>query len=117
MAWSSLCEHRPEMPAYRAALLLTLALLAGLLALGLSLQVGWRRSGTRWPHHALYFLVVAGTLASGALAALAGRPAWALLPAAWALLTMPRTRPGAAGHWRRALLCAGLLALGAAMAW
>lgn len=103
------------MSAPRAALLLTGALLALLMGLGLSLQLG--RPGpprrARWPHHALYFAVCAGVLLSGVLAALAGARWWALLPALGLLLAMPRPRPGSPAHWRLALACAAAFVVGA----
>lgn len=105
------------MDAHRSALVVTGALLLALLALGLSLQLGYRRGAARWPHHALYFAVVAGTGVAAALTWRAGAAAWALLPALALLLTMPRTRPGTAGHWQRALVCALAYALGAWGAW
>lgn len=101
---------------------LSAALLLALLALGLSLQRGWKarnggRDRVRWPHHALFFLVVLGTALSALLSGRAGARGWALLPALGLLLAMPRTRPGQAGHWRLALLCALAYALGAWAAW
>ncbi|GAA5512576.1 hypothetical protein Dcar01_01292 [Deinococcus carri] len=112
----------PNVEPHRLALLVTAGLLAGLLLLGLSLQRGWRRAapGARlahWPHHALFFAVCAGTLLSLGLGWWAGARAWALLPALALLLTMPRTRPGRADHWQRALVCAAAFALGAWGAW
>ena len=96
------------------ALLLSAGLLALLLGLGLSLQLGWRRDLARWPHHALFFAVCAGVLVCGVLAGWRGL--W-LLPALGLLLTMPRTTPGRANHWQRALLCAAAFGLGAWGAW
>jgi hypothetical protein len=96
------------------ALLLSAGLLALLLLLGLSLQLGWRRDLARWPHHALFFAVCAGVLVAGLLAGLRGL--W-LLPALALLLTMPRTKPGRANHWQRALLCAAAFGLGVWGAW
>ncbi|AXG98607.1 hypothetical protein DVJ83_04875 [Deinococcus wulumuqiensis] len=103
------------MPPHRLALTVTAALLLALLVLGLSLQLGWRRDSpgkrlARWPHHALFFAVCAGVLVS---AGLAGQRGLWLLPALLLLLTMPRTQPGRAGHWQRALACA--LAFGAGL--
>lgn len=95
------------------ALLVTAALLALLLGLGLSLQLGWRRDLARWPHHALFFAVCVGTALSAGLS----RRGWALLPALALLLLMPRTRPGRAGHWRLGLACAAVYGLGAWAAW
>lgn len=99
---------------HRLALLATAALLAGLLALGLSLQLGGRRRTARWVHHALFFAVCAGVGLSGVLT---GGRGLLLLPALALLLLMPRTRPGRAGHWRLALLCAAAFAAGAWGAW
>lgn len=96
------------------ALLLSAGLLTLLLLLGLSLQLGWRRDLARWPHHALFFAVCAGVLVAGLLAGLRGL--W-LLPALALLLTMPRTKPGRADHWQRALLCAAAFGLGVWGAW
>ncbi|MEF2279708.1 hypothetical protein V3W47_15540 [Deinococcus sp. YIM 134068] len=101
------------MPPHRLALLVTAALLGGLLALGLSLQRGWRLPA-RWPHHALFFVVCVGVAISGVLSGLRGL---ALLPALGLLLLMPRTRPGRADHWRLALGCAGAFAVGLWGAW
>ena len=98
------------MPLPHLLLLLTAGLLLTLLGLGLALQVGWRRDLARWPHHALFFAVCAGTLLSGLLA---GRRGLWLLPALLLLLTMPRTCPGRTDHWQRALACA--LAFGAGL--
>ncbi|MFC4639636.1 hypothetical protein [Deinococcus hohokamensis] len=110
------------MGAAHLSLGLTAALLLALLVLGVSLQLGWThgrqgRALARWPHHALFFLVVLGTAVSALLAARAGDRAWALLPALGLLLAMPRTRPGQAGHWRLALGCALAYGLGAWAAW
>ncbi|MFC4427418.1 hypothetical protein [Deinococcus navajonensis] len=105
------------MSAVHLSLSLNATLLVGLLAFGLSLQLGRGRRRARWPHHALYFLVVVGTALSALLAAVDGGRGWALLPALGLLLTMPRTRPGQAGHWRLALLCALAYTLGAWAAW
>jgi hypothetical protein len=102
---------------HHVALLLTGILLAALSLLGLSLQLGWRRDAARWPHHALFFMVCAGLLAGGALVWRAGGRWWALLPALALLLWMPRTRPGRAGHWRLALICALAYGLGVWAAW
>lgn len=102
---------------FHVALLLTGALLAALSGLGLLLQLGWRRDAARWPHHALFFAVCAGVVVCLALAFAAGQRWWALLPALALLLCMPRTRPGRAGHWRLAVLCALAYALGAWAAW
>ncbi len=92
---------------------LTGTLLAALMLLGLSLQLGWRRQVTRWLHHALFFAVCAGLLLTLLLAWPSGRRWWALLPALVLLLTMPATKPGRADHWQRALACAVALAVGA----
>ncbi|GGR02108.1 hypothetical protein [Deinococcus ruber] len=92
----------------------TLLLLVALLLLGLSLQLGWRRSAVRWPHHALYFLVTAGTLITAVLAALAGKPWWPAALLVLLLLAMSRTRPGRPAHWRLALVV-GLGWAGAAL--
>ncbi len=105
------------MDAHRVTLTVTGALLLALLALGLSLQLGYRRHAARWPHHALYFFVVLGTALGLILALVAGRRGWALLPAALSLLAMPRTRPGRAAHWQLALAAAVAYALGAWGAW
>jgi cytochrome b561 len=115
------------MSAAHLSLGLTAGLLLALLALGLSLQLGADRAGpgrphsrrarARWPHHALFCLVVSGTALSGMRAARAGARGWALLPALALLLAMPRTRPGQAKHWRLALLCALAYTLGAWGAW
>lgn len=101
---------------HHLALLVTAALLLALMTLGLSLQLGARRAA-RWPHHALFLAVSAGTGLAGTLSVRAGQAGWALLPALLLLLSMPRTRPGHAGHWQRALLCAGAYLGGAALAW
>ena len=95
-----------------AALALTALLLTALLLLGLSLQLGWRRHVTRWLHHALFFAVCAGLTLSAGLYWRAGGRWWALLPALALLLSMPRTRPGRANHWQRALAAALAFALG-----
>lgn len=105
------------MSPHHLALLITATLLSALLALGLSLHLGWRRDAARWPHHALFFLTCAGTLISLGLAWRAGAAAWALLPALALLLSMPRTRPGRADHWQRALLSAAAFTAGALTAW
>ena len=105
------------MSPHHLALLITATLLSALLALGLSLHLGWRRDAARWPHHALFFLTCAGTLHSLGLAWRAGAAAWALLPALALLLSMPRTRPGRADHWQRALLSAAAFTAGALTAW
>ncbi|MFC4455540.1 hypothetical protein [Deinococcus sonorensis] len=99
---------------YHLALGLTLLLLATLLLLGLSLQLGWRRDQARWPHHALYFAVCAGTVLTGLLALLGHQRWWPYPPLLLLLLGMARTRPGRAGHWRLAGLIA-LLYVGAAV--
>ena len=111
-----MCQH-PGVSALHLTLLTTGALLVTLLGLGLSLQLGWRRDRARWPHHALFFAVCAGTGLALALALLGGGRWWALLPALILLLGMTRTRPGRPGHWRLALLCAVAYGLGAALAW
>lgn len=111
-----MCKH-PRVSAHHLALGGTAALLLALLGLGLSLQLGYRRGAARWPHHALYFAVVAGTLVSALLAWTSGARAWALLPAALLLLGMPCTRPGTPGHWRLAVLAAAAYALGLWGAW
>ncbi|BDP40958.1 hypothetical protein DAETH_09270 [Deinococcus aetherius] len=98
---------------HRLALLLTAALMAGLLTLGLGLQLGWRLTA-RWVHHALFFVVCVGAGLSGVLS---GPRGLALLPALGLLLLMPRTRPGRAGHWRLALLCAAAFGAGMWGAW
>ena len=107
------------MAPHRLALGLTAGLLLALLGLGLSLQLGWRRDSpgkrlARWPHHALFFAVCAGVLVS---AGLAGRRGLWLLPALLLLLTMPRTRPGRADHWQRALACALAFGVGLWAVW
>lgn len=99
------------------ALMFTALLLLALLVLGLSLQLGWRRDMTRWPHHALFFAVCAGLALSTVLTGQAGARWWALLPGLALLLTMPRTRPGRANHWQRALACALAFGLGVTLAW
>ncbi|MHA0034418.1 hypothetical protein ACXXDK_05575 [Deinococcus sp. PESE-38] len=53
-------------------------------------------------------------LVSGVLAGWRGL--W-LLPALALLLTMPRTKPGRADHWQRAILCAAAFGLGVWGAW
>ncbi|WP_240741815.1 hypothetical protein [Deinococcus sp. KSM4-11] len=111
-----MCKH-PGMDAHRLSLTVTGALLLLLLALGLSLQLGYRRNAARWPHHALYFAVVAGTGLAALLTLTAGRRWWALLPALVLLLGMPRTRPGRSAHWRLALAAALAYALGSWGAW
>ncbi|WP_425146232.1 hypothetical protein [Deinococcus sp.] len=93
---------------YHLALGVTSLLLTVLTVLGLSLQLGWRRSAARWPHHALYFLVIAGTLLSGLLALLGGQRWWPWLPVLALLLGMGRTRAGSRAHWRLALLVSAL---------
>jgi hypothetical protein len=103
--------------AYHLCVLLTGSLLALLSVLGLSLQLGWRAGASRAPHHALFFVVCAGTLLAVALGVRSGGRGWALLPALALLLLMPRTRPGRAGHWRLALACALAYTLGAWAAW
>ena len=95
-----------ELALYHLTVSLTLLLLTLLLLLGLSLQLGFRRSAARWPHHALYFLVTAGTLLSAVLAALAGRLWWPAVALVALLLGMSRTRPGRAAHWRLAVVVA-----------
>ncbi|PTA67010.1 hypothetical protein [Deinococcus arcticus] len=105
------------MRAHQLALLLTGALLLGLLGLGLRLQLGRGGGRARWPHHALFFAVCLGTGLGGLLAQRAGQPGAALLPALALLLTMPATRPGQGNHWRRALACAAAFGLGAALTW
>lgn len=104
------------MAPHRAALLLTAALLTALLLLGLSLQRGKRPVSRLW-HHALFFVVCAGTIFAAGLAWWAGERGWALLPALGLLLLMPRTRPGRADHWRLALACAAAFGLGMWGAW
>ncbi|MBZ9751318.1 hypothetical protein K7W42_10620 [Deinococcus sp. HMF7604] len=105
------------MSPHHLALLLTGALLLALLALGVQLQRGHRLGRARWLHHALFFAVCVGTALSGTLAVLSGAFGWALLPALALLLTMPRTRPGRADHWQRALACAAAFAVGVWGAW
>lgn len=100
-----------------AVLLGTGALLLLLLALGLSLQMGWRRDQTRWPHHALFFAVSAGTFLALVLAWRAGEKWWALLPALLLLLGMTRTKAGRRHHWQLALGCAVAYGLGTGLAW
>ncbi|MDB5045504.1 MAG: hypothetical protein JWQ08_1554 [Deinococcus sp.] len=102
---------------YHLALLVTALLLAVLLMLGLSLQLGLRKTTVRWPHHALFFAVCAGVVVSGGLALWEGSRGWALLPALALLLLMPRTRPGKAAHWRLALACAVAFVGGMWAAW
>lgn len=103
--------------AHHLALSVTAALLLALLTLGLSLQLGLRKTAVRWPHHALFFAVCMGVLMSGGLAIWAGARGWALLPALVLLLLMPRTRPGRAAHWRLALACALAFVGGLWAAW
>lgn len=98
-------------------LIVTGGLLTLLLLLGLSLQLGWRRDQARWPHHALFFLVCAALLVSVLLVWREGGRWWGLLPALLALLSMPRTRPGRANHWQRALLVGLAYLLGVSLAW
>lgn len=105
------------MTATHLSLTMTGALLGGLLLLGLALQVGWRRDQARWPHHALFFAVCLGTGLSLVLATRAGIRGWALTPALILLLTMPRTRPGGASHWQRAVLVALAYGVGAWVSW
>jgi hypothetical protein len=107
--------------AFHAALTCTLLLLAALMTLGLSRQLGERRGdgeriSARWPHHALYFLVMVGTLLVGVLALLGGRPWWPALLLTVLLLGMSRTRPGQSTHWQLATLIAALY-LAAAWLW
>ncbi|GAA0503710.1 hypothetical protein [Deinococcus depolymerans] len=104
------------MTPHQWTLLGTGALLVLLLLLGLSLQLG-RRGVDRRAHHLLFFLVCAGVTVSAGLAWRAGAAAWALLPALTLLLRMPRTRPGRADHWQRALACAAAFLSGALLAW
>lgn len=106
------------MTAFHTALTGTLLLLAALMALGLSRQLRRqlsRQSGpaagpraARWPHHALYFLVTAGTVLVGVLAVTSHRPWWPALGLTALLLGMSRTRPGHSAHWRLAALIAAL---------
>lgn len=105
------------MPVHHIALITTAVLLCGLLLLGLSLQMGWRRDQTRWPHHALFFLVCVALLFTVLLTGRAGERWWALLPALLLLLSMPRTRPGRANHWQRAALVALTFMLGYWWSW
>ncbi|WP_412028498.1 hypothetical protein [Deinococcus yunweiensis] len=112
----AMCKH-PGMELHRALLTVTGGLLLVLMALGLSLQLGYRRTAARWPHHALYFAVVAGTAVSALLGWRAGAAALALLPALALLLAMPLTRPGRAGHWRLAVLVLTAYVLGTWGAW
>lgn len=102
---------------HHVALGLTAGLLAVLLLLGLSLQLGWRKDMARWPHHALFFAVCAGVAVSLALTWRAGERWWVLLPALALLLSMSQTKPGRANHWQRALVCAVLFTLGVWAAW
>ncbi len=102
---------------HHLALLVTAALLFGLLLLGLSLQLGGGRSVARELHHALFFAVCVGAALSAGLSWRAGTRGWALLPALGLLLLMPRTRPGRGDHWRLALACAGAYGLGLWGAW
>lgn len=105
------------MAPHQVLLLLTGALLAALLSLGLSLQRRWWAGVGGAPHHVLFFLVCAGVTISAGLAWRAGAAAWALLPALILLLSMPSTRPGRADHWQRALACAAAFLTGALIAW
>lgn len=109
------------MSAHHLSLLVTGALLAALLRLGWYLQRGLggpgRREGDRWVHHALFLGVCVGVGLSGALAWRAGGSGAALLPALALLLSMPRTRPGRADHWQRALLCTAAFGVGAWAVW
>lgn len=102
---------------HRLALLLTAGLLMALLALGLSLQLGWRRAIPRVTHHALFFAVCAAVGLTTILSLRAGARGWALLPTLGLLLLLPRTRPGRADHWRLALACAAAFGLGLWGAW
>ncbi|SMB90999.1 hypothetical protein [Deinococcus hopiensis] len=110
------------MDAHRLTLLVTAALLAALLALGLRLQLWRRKNASRWLHHTLFFLVCLGVALTALLTwwaegwRLGGRGT-ALLPALALLLLMPRTQPGRANHWKLALCCAVAFGLGAWAAW
>lgn len=104
------------MTPHQLTLLCTGTFLMVLLGLGLRLQLGLGGVQRR-VHHLLFFLVSAGTLLAAALAWRDGARVWALLPALALLLSMPRTRPGRADHWRRALVCAAAFLTGALIAW
>lgn len=101
------------MSGFRLSLVLTLGLLAALMALGLSRQLGFRGGPPRTAHHVLYALICLGTLATGTLALLGHRAWWPYLLLLALLLAMSRTRPGRPAHWRLATVTA-LLYLGAA---
>lgn len=104
------------MPIYHIALMITGGLLAGLMGLGFSLQLGWR-SSIRWLHHFLFFLVCLSVLVSGVLAFHAGLGWWPLLPTLALLLSMPATKAGQANHWQRALASALAFVLGSWLVW
>ena len=86
------------------ALTVTALLLVGLMFLGLSLQLGWRKDQTRWPHHALYFAVTVSLAVTLLLMWQSGFSPWPLVPALLLLLSMPLTKPGKTNHWQRAVL-------------
>lgn len=101
---------------HHLALLLTAALLAVVLTLGLGLQLRRWQTARSW-HHALYFAVVVGVALATALAWRAG-VAWLwLLPALGLLLLMPLTKPGHRNHWALALACAAAFGVGAWGVW
>lgn len=97
---------------HQVALTNTAALLAGLMLLGLSLQLGWRKDQARWPHHALFFAVTVSLMVTIFLLWKARIPPWPLLPALLLLLSMPRTKPGRPNHWQRALFVSLTFVLG-----
>ncbi len=101
------------MNGFQLSLGLTLVLLAALMGLGLSRQLGRRGGPPRQAHHVLYALICLGTVSTGTLALLGGRAWWPYLPLLALLLAMSRTRPGRPAHWRLATVIA-LLYLGAA---
>ena len=102
---------------YHGLVVGSLSLLGLLMLLGLGLQLGWRRTSARWPHHALYFAVTVGTLAAGLLAVWSGRVWWPYLPLLGLLLGMSRTRAGKPGHWQLAVAVALAWVGSAALCW
>lgn len=110
------------MTAFHTVLTVTLVLLFTLMTLGLKLQLGSRslsrrRDPPRRIHHVLYFLVTAGTLASGVLALFGHLVWWPFVPLLALLLGMSLTRPGTPAHWRLAAFIAVLYGAAAWMVW